>query len=54
MEYEEQEYIPPDTGAAIFFLINNVPDRYSNNPHKHELDRKRFQLAKKKAEQEMF
>lgn len=54
VEYEEQEYIPPDTGAAIFVLINNMPDRYSNNPHKHELDRKKFILAKKKAEQEMF
>lgn len=49
---EEQQYIPPDTGANIFWLINHCGDRYKNNPHRIELDKEKLELAKAKAEKE--
>lgn len=49
---EEQQYIPPDTGANIFWLVNHCGDKYKNNPHRIELDKEKLELAKAKAEKE--
>ncbi len=54
IESEETVYVPPDTGANIFWCVNHMPDKYKNNPHKLELDKERLEMAKKKAEQEDF
>lgn len=49
---EEQEYIPPDTGANIFWCVNHMGDKYKNNPHKLNLDERRVKLAEEKAKEE--
>lgn len=51
-EYEEEEYIRPDTTAAIFLLKNWA--HYSNEPASLELRRKEVELKEKLVEQEVW
>lgn len=59
-EYEEieyiddEQYIPPDTAANIFWSINRMGDKYKNNPHQFKLNEKKLELEEKKAEKDDF
>lgn len=51
---EEQQYIPPDTGANIFWCVNHMGDRYKNNPHQVDINKKKLKIAQDKAKKDDF
>lgn len=49
---EEEQYIPPDTGANIFWCVNHMGDRYKNNPHQVKINEKKLKIAENKAKKD--
>lgn len=51
-EGEEEQYIPPDTAAQIFWLTNNMGNKYTNRPQELKISRAKLKLLQDKAKKE--
>lgn len=54
VSYPTEEYIKPDTVAAIFLLTNWDPKQYARDPHRAKLAREEFNHKKKMDELNTF
>lgn len=51
---KETRYIEPNAGAGIFLAKNFMPEEFSDNPQKLEIDREKLKLEQDKAKKNDF